>query len=103
MKDPPSKHVKVPPLKPLGDEERRKKLEQPRLVMSTSTKLSASDGFVQTGSLLKEKRQNRLFDTPWEVISVSPTSGLVDQRLLRPDYVGHVQALTAHRCSSASE
>jgi len=97
LKDPPKIKEKPTPVVPLGSEERRKKLENPRLGMTTSTKLLLAENPLSTqsevkaaGPRLKEKRKNPLFDSPWETL-VSPT-GSSEIRLNRPDYLGIVQA-----------
>jgi Ca2+-binding EF-hand superfamily protein len=96
LKDPPPKNLKLKPFCPLeslGDEERRRKVEQPRIGMSKSTKLLGawSPDCSNAASLLKDRRKDRLFETPWEVHSVSP-SGKLDLRLKRPDFVGCVKS-----------
>lgn len=97
MKDPPSRHIKAAPIIPLGTEERRKKLNN-RSEMALSTKLVPSPAQKITSPLLKAKRDNRLFDTPWESFSHSPTES-PQFRLNRPDYLGIVEANV--RCGSS--
>jgi hypothetical protein len=84
------------PVVPLGSEERKKKLQYSHIGMGASTKLNISEAMAgqhsttHAGSLLKEKRKHRLFDTPWESSPTGPAT--LDMRLNRPDYVGFIQA-----------